>query len=315
MKAFTRKKYGGPEVLKLEEVEKPTPKDNELLIRVKANSVNPADWHVLRGEPVLARFAFGLFKPKNTIPGTDFSGIVEQTGKDVTQFQVGDHVFGEHINGGVFAEYSCVPEGVCAKMLKGADFATMACLPVAGVTALQSLTTHGNVKKGERLLINGSTGGVGHFTVQMARSMGTTVTAVCSSSNADFAKELGADFVIAYDEEDIHQHKGDYDLVIDNHGNLNLNDFVKTGRRGVIVGFTSLGHMLGVNLRNIAGKIPLKQFTANVNTKDLNTLAEMIAEGTLKVNIEKTYPYQQLPDAISYIEKMHTRGKVAVVWE
>ena len=316
MKAFTRNKYGGPEVLRLTEVEKPKPKDDQLLIRVKANSVNPADWHIIRGTPKVARMAFGLFKPKKRIPGSDFSGVVEETGKNVTRFKTGDKVFGEYVvGGGALAEYVCVPQTVCGQVPDEADLTAMACLPVAGVTALQALTTHGMVKEGEKVLINGSSGGVGHFTVQIAKNLGVDVTAVCSARNLDFVKKLGADQVIAYDQEDIHQHQGSYDLVIDNHGNLTHKDFVRMGKRAVIVGFISLGHMAEVNLKNLGKRFPIAQFTAQMNTDDLNTLTKMMKEGKLNVHIEKTFPYQQTPDAIAYIEDMRTRGKVAVVWE
>lgn len=180
MKAFTKEKYGGPEILKLEEVEKPSLKENNILVKVLVNSVNPADWHILRGKPVVARFAFGLFKPRDKILGSDFSGIVEAVGKNVKHFKVGERVFGESLKGGAFAEYVCAPANGCAIMPKGSDFPEMAGIPIAGLTALQALLTHGQIKKGESVLINGSSGGVGHFTVQIAKAYGAKVTAVCS---------------------------------------------------------------------------------------------------------------------------------------
>lgn len=315
MKAFTKTRYGGPEVLQLEEMEKPSVKDGHLLIKVIANSANPADWHILRGKPFFARFTFGLFKPKDKIPGADFAGIVEEVGSNVKNFNVGDRVFGETLNGGAFAEYTCVPVNVCAQMPQGIDFAIMASMPVAGLTALQALTTYGNLKSGESVLINGATGGVGHFTVQLAKVYGAHVTAVCSSRNVDFVKSLGAEHVIAYDQENIHQHNKKYDLVIDTNGNLYFDDFKRMGKRGVLTGFTTVGHMMGVMLKRSFGKFPLSQFTAEANTKDLETLASLIEGGKIKVHIEKTYSYEQIPDAIAYIESMRTRGKVAMVWK
>ncbi|HYG40609.1 MAG TPA: NAD(P)-dependent alcohol dehydrogenase [Cytophagales bacterium] len=315
MQAFTKSRYGGPEVLQLAEVEKPSVKDGHLLVKVFANSANPADWHILRGEPILARFAFGLFKPQYKILGADFAGIVEAVGNNITHFKVGDRVFGETLSGGAFAEYTCVEAGVCGLMPEGADFAEMASVPIAGVTALQALINHGQMKEGESVLINGASGGVGHFVVQIAKAYGANVSGVCSSKNFDFVKRLGADEVISYDKENIHQHQGKYDLVIDTHGNLTFDDYRRMGKRGVVTGFTTMAHMISVSLKGKLGKFPLTQFTAEANTKDLETLADLIKQGKIKVHIEKTYPYQEIPEAIRYIEAMRTRGKVAMVWE
>ncbi len=314
MKAFTKTKYGGPEILRLEEVEKPVIKDNHILIKVIANSANPADWHIIRGKPILARFSFGLFKPKDAIPGADFAGIVEEIGTGIEQFKNGDTVFGESLKGGAFAEYICVPPNVCAMMPGGTDFPEMASLPIAGLTALQALVTHGQLKDRESVLINGSSGGVGHFAVQIAKANGAIVTAVCSSKNVDFVKTLGADRVIAYDLESIHQHHVKYDLVIDTHGNLSHKDYKRMGRRGVITGFTTMGHMVSVLIKSAFSKFPLIQFTAEANTEDLETLARMIQNGKIKVHIDRTYPYTEIPEAISYIESMRTKGKVVMVW-
>ena len=316
MKAFTKSKYGGPEVLNLEEVEKPALKDGYILVKVMANSANPADWHIIRGKPIFARFSFGLFKPAEKIPGVDFSGIVEETGNNVSQFRIGDRVFGEILKGGAFAEYNCVPASVCAAMPEGTGFPEMACVPVAGLTALQAITTYGRLKAGESALINGSSGGVGHFAVQIAKAYGAMVTAVCSSKNVDFLKTLGADRVIAYDKENIHKHIGKYDLIVDTHGNLNHEDFRRLGQRGVITGFTTIGHMISVSFKSAFNRgIPLAQFTAEANTKDLEILATMIRDKKIRVYVEKIYPYNEIPEAISYIEAMRTKGKVAMVWE
>ncbi|MDZ7693699.1 MAG: NAD(P)-dependent alcohol dehydrogenase [Balneolaceae bacterium] len=315
MKAFTKSKYGGPEILQLEEVEKPTLKDNHILVKVIANSANPADWHILRGKPFFARFSFGLFQPKDKILGAAFAGIVEEVGNNVEHFGVGDRVFGETLIGGAFAEYTCVPANVCGHMPEGIDFPEMACVPIAGVTALQALITHGQLKEGESVLINGSSGGVGHFAVQIAKAYGANVTGVCSNKKVDFVKTLGADQVIAYDKENIHQHDGKYNLVVDTHGNLSHKDYTRMGRRGVMVGFTTIGHMISVLLKNVFNKFPLSQFTAEANTDDLETLATLIKDRKIKVHIEKTYSYEEIPEAISYIETMRTKGKVAMVWE
>lgn len=314
MKAFIKKKYGGPEVLRLEDSEKPIVKDDEILVKVFANSANPADWHIIRGKPFFARFTFGLFKPKDKIPGADFAGIVEEVGKNVTKIKAGDRVFGETLKGGAFAEYVCVPANVCAIMPAGTDFSEMAGVPIAGLTALQALITHGQLKAGETALINGSSGGVGHFAVQIAKAYAAKVTAVCSAKNIDFVKSLGADQVIAYDKENIHQHNGKYDLVIDNNGNLSHEDFRRMGRRGVTVGFTTMGHMISLLLKKAVSKFPLAQFTAKANTKDLETLALLIREKKIRVHIDKTYSCKEIPEAIRYIEAMRTKGKVIMTW-
>lgn len=315
MKAYTKTIYGGPEVLKLEEVERPELKDDHILVKVMANSANPADWHIIRGKPFFARFSFGLFKPKDKIPGTDFAGIVEAVGKKVTQFKTGDRVFGESLKGGAFAEYISVPAAVCATMPVTANFSEMAAVPVAGLTALQAIVTHGKIREGETVLINGSSGGVGHFAVQVAKAYGAKVTAICSSKNMEFVKSLGADEVIAYDKENIHQHNGRYDLVADINGNLYHKDFKRMGQRGVSVGFTSMGHMMVLLLNKAVSKFPLTQFTAVANARDLETLALLVQSGKVKAHIEKTYSYKQIPEAIGYIEAMRTRGKVVMVWE
>jgi len=313
--AFIKTTYGGPEVLRLEEVEKPKVKNGHLLVKVMANSANPADWHILRGKPYFARFSFGLFKPKEKILGADFAGIVEEVGDDIKNFKPGDRIYGETLNGGAFAEYASVPVNVCALMPANSDFTEMACVPIAGLTALQALITHGNLKAGESVLINGASGGVGHFTVQVAKAYGAKVIAVCSSKNIDFVKSLGADEVIAYDKENIHAYREKYDMVVDIHGNLSHADFKRMGRRGVMVGFTTIGNMISVLLKRTFSKFPLAQFTAEANTKDLDTLALLVQGGKIKPHIEKIYSYHQIPEAIGYIEAMHTKGKVAMVWE
>lgn len=315
MKAFVRDIYGGPEVLRLAEVEKPALKDGHILVKVSANSANPVDWHILRGKPFFARFTFGLFKPNDKVPGADFSGVVEEVGVNAGPFKVGDRVFGETLAGGAFAEYICVPANVCAVMPEGADFPEMASVPVAGLTAFQALVTHGRLKAGETVLINGSSGGVGHFAVQIAKAYGAKVTAVCSGKNMDFVKSLGADQVIAYDKENIHRHNGKYDLVVDTNGNLFHKDYTRMGQRGVMVGFTTMGHMIATLLQKAISKFPLTQFTAEANAKDLQTLASLIRDGKISARIEKTFSYKDIPAAIAYIENMRTRGKVAMVWE
>lgn len=315
MKAFTKEIYGGPEILKLEEIDKPAVKKDHLLIRVKANSANAADWHILRGKPILARFSFGLFRPKIKTFGADFAGVVEELGEDVKDFNVGDRVFGETLDAGAFAEYTCVDAKYCALIPEDLDYKTMASLPIAAITAFQAVITHGKIKKGESVLINGSSGGVGHFTVQIAKALGAKVTGVCSSRNKDLVMSLGADRVITYDTENIHELDEQFDIVIDTHGNLNFRDFKRLGRRGVLIGFTTMGRMISVVLKSSLTKYPLAQFTAEANRKDLESIATLVKEGKIKPHINKIYTYKDIPEAIRYIEDMHTSGKVVMEWD
>jgi NADPH:quinone reductase-like Zn-dependent oxidoreductase len=314
MKAFVKTTYGGPEVLRLEDVEKPILNQDHMLVKVFVNSANPADWRLIRGKPFFARFTSGLLKPKEKIAGADFAGVVVEAGNRVTKFKVGDRVFGETLMGGAFAEYVSVPETVCGKITDNTSFVQMASIPIAGLTALQALVTHGKLKEGETVLINGASGGVGHFAVQIAKAYGANVTAVCSSNNVDFVKCLGADEVIAYDKQNIYQHTGNYDLVVDANGNLDYADYRRMGKRGVIIGFTTMGHMMSTLIRKAFGGFPLTQFTAEANEKDLQTLATLVAEGKVKPSIDKLFSYTDIPAAISYIEAMRTRGKVVMQW-
>lgn len=313
MKAITKYKYGGPEVLQLENVLIPEPAEDEILIKVAANSANPADWHIMRGAPFLARLSFGLFKPKNLVLGSDVAGTVEAVGKSVKQYSVGDLVFGELLEG-AFAEYALAKEKQIAKFPKGPSFEEMAALPIAGLTAWQGLHEQGQIKKGERVLINGASGGVGHYAVQIAKAAGADVTGICSSRNSDFVKSLGADQVIAYDLVDLRQINDQHDLIIDVHGNLKFSDLKRMGRRAVLIGFVGMRHMMGVLLGGLFNKYKIAQFTAEARSEDLNSLAQLMQEGQLKPHIEQVYPAEDIPKAIAHIEKMRTRGKVVMAW-
>lgn len=216
--------------------------------------------------------------------------------------------------GGAFAENVKVPATVCSKIPNNVSIVKMASLPTAGLTALQALVTYGKITSGEKVLINGASGGVGHFAVQIAKSYGANVTAVCSSRNADFVKSLGADKVVAYDTENIHQYNGSYDLIIDANGNLTYADYKRMGKRGVMIGFTTMGHMFSTLINKLFGNFPLIQFTVESNTKDMQTLAELVAQGKVKPQIEKLFSYKEIPEDISYIESMRTKGKVVMQW-
>lgn len=314
MKAFIKKSYGGPEVLKLEETQLPPLQPNEIKVRINANSVNPADWHILRGKPYFSRLIYGLFKPKYPIPGADFAGIVEETGSACKRFKTGDNVIGANLLGGAFAEYIHVDENNCTLVPDGLSLTELACLPIAGLTAFQATHTYGNIQEGERVLINGSSGGVGHFCVQLAKNRGASVTAICSSKNKHFVESLGADEVLAYDKTNIHAHAGKYDLIIDTHGNLNFSDFRRMGKRGVLTGFTGVSHLMAVILQSKLKGFPIAQFTAEINASDLASLALQCSKGQLKVHLEKVYSFDEIPNAIERLEQMHTRGKLAIAW-
>lgn len=314
MKIISRSKYGGPEVLKLEEGEKPKVKNGHILVKVKANSINPVDDHFLRGKPLIMRVFLGLFKPPKKL-GSDFAGIVEEVGINVTNFNKGDRVYGSSFKEGAFAEYITVPENVCAKMPSKASFAEMAAVPIAGISALQSLTKLGNLKKGQSVFINGASGGVGHFAVQLAKELGAKVTAVCSKEKEIFVKSLGADEVICYDQQDIHSYDVEHYLILDVKGNLNHKDHRRIGKRSVMIGFKNTRHVLSTKINLSISKNKLHILRADVNTADLDKLSSFIDKETLKIHLGKTYKTDEVSDAMHQIETGHTKGKVALEWD
>src|SRR5256712_2641403 len=243
MKAMVITKYGSPDVLQFEEVEKPTPKDNQVLVRVQAASANPLDWHLMRGEPFIARLmGTGLLKPKSSKVGADVAGRVEAVGKDVTQFKPGDEVFGTC--NGSFAEYACAREDRLALKPANVSFEEAAAIPVAATTALQGLRNKGQIQPGQKVLVNGASGGVGTFAVQIAKSYGTEVTGVCSTRNLDMVRSIGADHVVDYTREDFTKNEQQrYDLIYDAVGNRSVSDYrrvLETRGTCVIAGFSSI---------------------------------------------------------------------------
>ncbi len=323
MKAIVYHQYGSPDVLRLEEIEKPVPTDNQLLIRVRGASVNPLDWHYMEGIPYLARLlAFGLLKPKMIRLGVDYAGTVEAVGKNVTQFKVGDEVYGNRF--GAFAEYICASEKSLALKPVNLTFEQAASVPVAGITALQALRDNGKIQPGQKVLINGASGGVGTFAVQIAKSFGAEVTGVCSGKNAEMVRSLGADHVIDYTKEDFTKSGPRYDLILDNVVNRSLSEcrgvlnpngiYVMIGGGGV-----DDDQWMGPLLRPIKALlmsrfVPQKMtvMLADVTNKDLTFLADLIQTGKVKPVIDRTYPLSQIPDAIRYLEEGHARGKVAI---
>jgi NADPH:quinone reductase-like Zn-dependent oxidoreductase len=317
MKAIVYHKYGSPNVLKLEEVEKPTPQDNEVLVKVHAASVNAADWHILRGKPFLVRLmGFGLLKPKNKILGSDIAGRVEAVGRNVKQFQPGDEVFGD-IRGG-FAEYVCAREDALVLKPANISFEEAATVPVSAVTALQGLRDKGQIQPGQKVLINGASGGVGTFAVQIAKSFGAEVTAVCSTRNVDMVRSMGADQVIDYTQEDFTQNGQRYDLILAANGYHPISDYKRAlSPKGIyVMTGGSMAQMFEAMLlgpwlsRN--GSQKMGNLLAKPNQKDLVFVKDLLEAGKVVPVIERRYPLSQVAEAIRYLEAGHARGKVVI---
>jgi NADPH:quinone reductase-like Zn-dependent oxidoreductase len=314
MKAFIYEKYGPPERLRMAEVDKPAPNADEVLVKVLAASVNAADWHVLRGKPLFSRATLGLLRPKHRILGVDIAGQVQAVGSDVTRFKAGDQVYGnllDHGYGG-FAEYVAVPVGVLSSKPANLSFEEAAAVPMAAVTALQGLRHHGELQPTQRVLINGGTGGVGSFAVQLAKAYGPEVTAVTSTRNLDLVRSLGADHVVDYTTTDFAASGRRYDLILDTVGNRSVRDLKRAlaeGGKAAVTGFTSVAKLLGVSLR---GGKDVAQVSAHVTTKDLELLSELIEAGKVRPQIDRRYPFADIPAAIAYLEQGHARAKVVV---
>jgi len=322
MKAILNCEYGGPEILKVEDIEKPVPNDNQLLVRVRAASVNPLDL-TIRGA-LLLRPLFGLRKPKDTRLGVDYAGIVEAVGKNVTNFKPGDEVFGGKT--GAFAEYICVLADR-AVVLKPANmtFEQAAAVPVAAITALQGLRDKGKIQTGQKVLINGASGGVGTFAVQIAKSFGTEVTGVCSTRNVDLVRSIGADHVIDYTKEDFTKIDQRYDLIYDLIGNhsfferrriLNPNGIcvmAGIGGAGWHDGFaTRLAGELNAYVRSHFISQKFIAYIAEFNQKDMSVLSDLMQSGKITPVIDRTYKFNETADALRYLEQGHARGKVVI---
>jgi NADPH:quinone reductase-like Zn-dependent oxidoreductase len=314
MKAFMYEKYGPPERLRMAEVEKPAPGADEALVKVLGISVNAADWHSMRGKPLFSRLTLGLARPKHRILGVDIAGEVEVVGSGVTRFKPGDEVYGnllDHGYGG-FAEYVSVPADVMSLKPANLSFEEAAAVPMAAVTAFQGLRHHGEIQPGQKVLINGASGGVGHFAVQIAKSHGAEVTGVTSTRNVDLVRSLGADHVVDYAATDFTRTGRRYDLIHDAVGNRSVPDLrrgLAEGGKAAVTGFTSVGHLMGVSLR---GGKAIAQVEAHATTKDLEHLSELIEAGKVRPQIDRRYPFAEIPAAIAYLEQGHARGKVVV---
>ena len=321
MKAVVYRCYGSPDVLEVELVEKPTPADDEVLVKVAAAAVNPLDWHHMRGQPYIVRLmGAGVGAPSKTRMGVDFAGTVESVGKDVTRFKEGDEVFGG--GSGAFAEYLIIREDR-SLVLKPANisFEQAAAVPIAGITALQALRDTGKLQAGQKVLINGASGGVGTFAVQIAKSLGAEVTGVCSTRNVEMVRSIGADNVIDYKKEDYTESGEKYDLIIDMVGNHSLSaNRAVLGPNGklVMVGGAK-GNWLGPLMNPIKAVLlspfidqELALIIARFNPADMATLADLLWAGELAPVLDQHYPLSDVADAIRYSEEGHARGKIIV---
>jgi NADPH:quinone reductase-like Zn-dependent oxidoreductase len=322
MKAAVYTRYGPPDVVQIAEVEKPVPKENEVLIKVRAASLNALDWRLMRGGPYIVRILFGLSKPKSTRPGRpgrDVAGQVEAVGRSVTQFKPGDEVFGVCL--GAIAEYACAIEDKLALKTANITFEDAAAVPVAAITALQGLRDKGHIQPGQKVLVDGASGGVGTFAVQIAKSFGAEVTAVSSTSKLDTARSIGADHVIDYTQQDFSRNGQRYDLIIAANAHRSIFDYRRAlGQDGIYVmaggGLAQIlqGFLLAP-LLSLFGRKKMCLFMAKINRTDLALLGDLLAAGKVVPVIDRRYPLSDAAGAIRYLEEGHARGKVVITLE
>ena len=323
MKAIAYHRYGSPDVLEYEEIEKPTPGDDEVLLRVRAASVNPYDWHFMRGTPYFLRMMAGLRKPKITRLGVDAAGQVEAVGRNVTRFKPGDEVFG--MCKGAFAEYACASESALVMKPASVTFEQAASAPVAAYTALQGLRDKGKLQPRQKVLINGAAGGVGTFAVQIAKWFGADVTGVCSTRNLEMVRSIGADHVIDYTQQDFTRSGQLYDLIFDcvgNHSFSACRDVLSHKGTNIAVGGPT-GRWMIAPLAGLLAALVLSRFTsqklvmalAKPNKEDLTLVSELMEAGKIVPVIDKRYRLNKVPEAIRYLEEGHARGKVVITLE
>ncbi len=319
MKAVVFRSYGSPDVLKIESLEKPTPGEDEVLVRVHASSVNPAEWYAMTGL-FIARLGSGLARPKDTRLGVDYAGVVEAVGRQVTQFKPGDEVFGAR--SGAFAEYVCVKTHIYPKPAN-ITFEQAGSVAVAAITALQGLRDHGRLQAGQKVLINGASGGVGTFAVQIAKALGAEVTAVCSTRNVEMARSLGADHVIDYTQEDYTRSRERYDLLLDIAGSRPWREnkrVLKPNASYIIAGAPKSNRWLGpltyilqTRLAALGASQNVVFFIASFKREDFLLLSDMFARGLVKPVVEKAYPLEKISEAMRHLGTGHAKGKIAVV--
>jgi NADPH:quinone reductase-like Zn-dependent oxidoreductase len=315
MKAVIYEKYGSPEVLELREIDKPSVVDDEILVKIHAASIQQTDIRFRTGTPFLARVLAGLLKPKNQILGCDYSGIIEATGKNINEYNVGDDVYGQlDARTGTHAEYISVSTKEVSPKPKNLTFVEAASVGVAGIIALQCLRDHGKIQQGQKVLINGASGGIGTFAVQIAKSFDTEVTGVCSTTNLEMVKSIGADHVIDYTKEDFTERVDEYDIIFDA---VRKNTFANCKNaltsKGIYV-TTEFGPTIMLQMKmnsNPNGK-RMVGMLMKVDMEDLAFLSELIEAGKIKPVIDRTYPLEEIADAHRYVEKGHAKGKVII---
>jgi NADPH:quinone reductase-like Zn-dependent oxidoreductase len=318
MKAIVRVRYGPPDVLQFAEVEKPSPKDNEVLIKIFAAAVNPLDLFTLGGVPLI-RAIPGLSRPKDTRIGVDVAGRIEAAGRNAAQFKVGDMVFG--VCRGAFAEYACITEDKLARKPGNLSFEEAAAVPVAAITALQGLRDKGRIQRGQKVLIDGASGGVGTFLVQIAKAFGAEVTAVCSTGKVETARSLGADHIIDYTKEDFAKSGQRYDLIVGANAQHSIFDYRRMlNKDGIYVAVGgALGQifqaMLFAPLVSLFSGRKTRFFIANLNQKDLVFLKELLEAGKIVSVIDRRYPLSETAEALRYLKEHHARGKIVLTVE
>jgi len=323
MKAIVYHNYGSPDVLQLEEIEKPVPNDNQVLVKIQAVSVNPYDWHFMEGVPYIARLlGFGALRPTSNRLGVDFAGTVEAVGKNVTQFKPGDEVFGG--KGGAFAEYVVIAEKFLVMKPANITFEQAGGVQIAGLTALQGLRDHGKIQPGQKVLINGASGGVGTFAVQIAKHLGAHVTGVCSGRNVEMVRSLGADHVFDYTKEDFTKSNERYDMIIDNVGNRSLSEYRRVlnpqGKYVLIGGggvndsrwMGPIGPVIKTMLLKPFISQEMNMMMSEVKKEDLTLLADLMQSGKVTPVVDKTYLFSEIREAVRHVETGRARGKVIV---
>jgi NADPH:quinone reductase-like Zn-dependent oxidoreductase len=319
MKAIIHQRYGRPDVLVLGEVDKPVVGDDQALVRVHASSVNPTEWYGVTG-PFFTRPSSGLLKPKRELVGSDLAGRIEAVGRDVEEFEPGDEVFGTAL--GAWAEFACAREARLVRKPANVSFEEAAAVPIAGITALQALRDKGHVQPGQKVLINGASGGVGTFAVQLAKSFGADVTGVCSTRNVELVRSLGADRVVDYTQEDFTRRGERHDLMLDIAGSRSLSELrrvltpeatiVLVGGRMTYRGLGPLPHLGKMLLASLGRSQTVTSFVAQITKEDLDVLRELLEAGTVKPVIDKRYRLDQAADALAYLGEGHARGKVVI---
>jgi len=319
MKAAVYTRYGPPDVVQIADVDKPVPADNEVLIKVRAASVNPLDWHFMRGSPYILRLGAGLRKPKVTRLGVDVAGQVEAVGRNVTQFKPGNEVFG--VCRGALAEYVCAMEDKLALKPASSSLEDAAALPVAAITALQGLRDKGRIQRGHKVLVDGASGGVGTFAIQIAKSLGAEVTAVCSTKKLDTARSLGADHVIDYTREDFTKSGQRYDLILGANAYHSIFDYRRAlSQHGIYVmvggGAVQILQIIFLGpLLSLIGSKKLRFILAKINTKDLAFLKDLLEAGKVVPLIDRRYALSGAAEALRHLEEGHAQGKVVITVE